>query len=193
MSEAELGERGPTPSQTAGPFVSIGTGWMVETFVSDSLSSQNRHPDAIEISGDVRDGNGDPVGDAMIEFWQADPEGRFPPESPPGWRGFGRALTGPDGGYVLVTLAPGSVPDARGAMQAPHIDVSIFARGLVQRLVTRIYLPGDTESLSSDPVLATVPEADRHRLIAREGRSGKELAFDIRFQGDEETVFFEPW
>jgi protocatechuate 3,4-dioxygenase, alpha subunit len=173
-----------TPSQTAGPFVGIGTEWMVEP---DSASEG-----PILISGDVKDGAGEPVTDAMLEFWQADPEGRFPSESP-AWHGFRRALTDSLGRYRVSTFEPGRVVAADGTTQAPHIAVSIFARGLMQRLVTRIYLPGDTEALTADPLLLSLPTADRARLVARKTVHEGELEFDIRLQGDEESIFFEPW
>ena len=124
----------PTPSQTAGPFVSIGTEWDATGRMVEEGS-----PAVITVMGTVFDGRGEPVTDAMLEFWQADPEGHFPPETASTWTGFTRCLTYKGGRFRLVTVKPGSVPGPDGEAQAPHIDVSLFARGLLQRLVTRIY------------------------------------------------------
>lgn len=188
----------PTPSQTAGPFVSIGTDWD-----ATGLAVPEGTPGAVCVEGCVLDGQDQPVTDAMLEFWQADPDGRFPPESASGtWTGFTRALTNQDGGYRLVTLKPGRVPGAAGELQAPHIDVSIFARGLLQRLVTRIYFSDEEELNSSDAVLAGLggpPLASRLVAIRQSGGQAGHHAgastfrFDIRLQGDQETVFFAPW
>ena len=176
----------PTPSQTAGPFVAIGTAWATAGATADAGGSGS-----VVVSGKVFDGAGDPVGDAMMEFWQADAEGRFPPEAPPPWSGFARVLTAPDGSYRLVTVKPG----ASGEGQAPHIDVSIFARGLQQRLVTRAYFSDEGLANATDPVLAALPEAARATLVAEleteEPRSVYRL--DFWLQGEKETVFFAPW
>jgi len=174
-----------TPSQTAGPFLSIGTSWgalgaAVEAGV----------PGSFVLSGTVTDGAGAPVTDALVEFWQADPSGRFPPETPDTWRGFTRALTDEGGTYRMRTLRPGRVACQAG-LQAPHIDVSIFARGLLQRLVTRVYLGDEQEANASDPVLASIAdEADRARLVAVSVPGG--FRFDIALQGPKETPFFVP-
>jgi protocatechuate 3,4-dioxygenase, alpha subunit len=192
----------PTPSQTAGPFVSMGTEWD-----ASGLLVPEGTEGALCVEGHVLDGSGQPVTDAMMEFWQADPEGRFPPESAgASWTGFGRALTDQDGGYRLVTLRPGPVPGPAGELQAPHIDVSIFARGLLQRLVTRIYFSDEEELNASDPVLAGLGEPSLVSRLVAVGQSGRQsggqsggqpgpsiFRFDIRLQGDQETVFFAPW
>jgi protocatechuate 3,4-dioxygenase alpha subunit len=133
--------------------------------------------EGIRIGGRVLDGEGNPVPDALVETWQADPEGRF---DNPGFRGFGRCPTDDDGRWWIVTRKPGRVEE-----QAPHIAVSILARGLLQRLVTRIYFADD----AADPVLAAVPEDRRATLIARPVDGG--YAIDFRLQGDGETVYFE--
>ncbi len=187
-----------TPSQTAGPFVSIGTEWD-----ATGQAVPDGTPGVVYVEGHVLDGLGQPVTDAMLEFWQADPDGRFPPESVfASWTGFTRALTGQDGSYRLVTLKPGPVPGPAGEAQAPHIDVSIFARGLLQRLVTRIYFSDEEELNSSDPVLAGLGGPSLvSRLVAirQPGRQpggparASTFRFDIRLQGDQETVFFAPW
>ncbi|HTT88733.1 MAG TPA: hypothetical protein VMF65_04205, partial [Acidimicrobiales bacterium] len=110
------------------------------------------------------------------------------------WTGFARALTDEQGRYRLVTLKPGPVPGAGGQPQAPHIDVSIFARGLLQRLVTRIYFPDEEALNATDPVLSSLGDAGlASRLVASGEADSPSLRFDIRLQGDQETVFFAPW
>src|SRR6478672_4797219 len=125
--------RGTTPSQTVGPFLSIALPWPDGPQVVDPGA-----PGAIRIGGFLLDGAGDPVADGLIETWQADPDGRFDhPDDPrgrvAGFRGFGRVATGPDGGWEIVTLKPGRVPGPGDTLQAPHIAVSVFARGLLHR------------------------------------------------------------
>jgi protocatechuate 3,4-dioxygenase, alpha subunit len=170
-----------TPSQTVGPYLSLGLPWPDgPTVVPDGT------PDAILITGRVFDGAGDPVPDALIETWQADPDGRFDhPDDPNGpltkeFRGFGRCPTEADGTYWILTLMPGALPG-----QAPHIDVSVFARGLLDRVVTRIYFSEDL----SDPILSSVDPSRRGTLIAKPSENG--YTFDIHLQGEGETVFFE--
>jgi protocatechuate 3,4-dioxygenase, alpha subunit len=181
----------PTPSQTAGPFVSIGTEW-----AATGLMVPEGTPGALSITGRVVDGSGAPVTDAMLEFWQASPDGSFPRE--PGllgsWTGFARALTDQEGAYRLLTLKPGPIPDGGGERQAPHIDISIFARGLLQRLVTRIYFPDEEVANAADPVLASLGDASlADRLVASQEPGSPALRFDIWLQGDQETIFFAPW
>jgi protocatechuate 3,4-dioxygenase, alpha subunit len=183
----------PTPSQTVGPFFHIG---VADGFLGPELVPRD-HPDAVILFGTVTDGEGAPVNDAMIEIWQANPAGRYAhPEDTredlpltEGFVGFGRAMTDETGRYELVTLKPGPVPWSNGELQAPHIDMSIFARGLLKRLVTRVYFPDEAEANEADPVLASVPDADgRAGLVAGEEAGG--LRFDINLQGDRETTFF---
>lgn len=188
---------GLTPSQTVGPFLAIGLPWPDGPFVVPTDT-----PGAIEIAGLLLDGAGEPVPDGMIETWQADPDGRFAhPDDPRGaakpaedaFRGFGRCLTGPDGGYRIVTLRPGPLPSPDGGTEAPHLDVSVFARGMLDRVVTRIYFADETEANGSDPVLASITEAGRRETLiaaADPGRAGI-FRFDIRLQGERETVFFD--
>ncbi|ANN19347.1 protocatechuate 3,4-dioxygenase subunit alpha [Amycolatopsis orientalis] len=177
-----------TPSQTVGPYLSIGLPWPDGPDVVPA-----GQPGAIRIHGRVLDGAGDPVPDAMIETWQADADGRFDhPDDPrgavaSGFRGFGRCPTDPDGNYEIRTIKPGAVPGPAGSTQAPHIDVSVLARGLLHRVVTRVYFEDDDNS--ADPVLASVPETRRGTLIA--ARTGDGYRFDIRLQGEGETVFFD--
>ncbi|MDQ2728906.1 MAG: protocatechuate 3,4-dioxygenase subunit alpha [Actinomycetota bacterium] len=169
----------PTPSQTVGPFFRLGFAWLTPSRHLVAPGS----PGALSLTGRMTDGDGAAVPDGVVELWQADGAGGFPPDSPPGWTGFGRCLTDDEGRYELTTVAPGPVDED----QAPHIDVSVFARGLLQRLVTRIYLPGQAAN-DADPVLAAVDPARRATLVAE--RDGSDLTFDIRLQGELETVFF---
>jgi protocatechuate 3,4-dioxygenase, alpha subunit len=171
----------PTASQTIGPFFRPGTRWAHCPELVDPA-----RPDAISIGGRVLDGAGDAVPDALIEIWQADGEGRFPPDTDPGWSGFGRALVDAQGAFRFVTVAPGAVDDH----QAPHIDVSVFARGLLQRVVTRIYLPGDADALAADPLLRSLEPERRATLVATSETPGHHR-FDVHLQGDRETVFVD--
>ncbi|HEU4544540.1 MAG TPA: protocatechuate 3,4-dioxygenase subunit alpha [Jiangellaceae bacterium] len=182
---------GITPSQTVGPFLHVGMIWDDGPYVVPEGTAG-----AVRIVGTVYDGHGVPVPDALIETWQADPHGRFAhpddpraPVSPtiPGFRGFGRCHTDKDGQYAVLTAKPGPVPAETGT-QAPHIDVSVFGRGLLDRVVTRIYFPDETTANKLDPVLSAMPENRRHTLIAVP--NGDALRFDIRLQGPDETVFF---
>jgi protocatechuate 3,4-dioxygenase alpha subunit len=175
---------GPTPSQTVGPYLSIGLPWPDGPDVVPAGT-----PGVVRIVGTVYDGNGDPVPDAMIETWQADPDGRFDhPDDPrgpaAGWRGFGRSATDDAGHYVINTVLPGALPG-----QAPHVDVSVFARGLLDRVVTRIYFPDHAAAHAADPVLASVPSARRGTLLAVRTDGG--YRFDVHLQGPGETVFFD--
>jgi protocatechuate 3,4-dioxygenase, alpha subunit len=184
---------GPTPSQTIGPFLAIGLPWPDGPFVVPDGTAG-----AITITGVVYDGAGDPVTDALVETWQADPQGGFDHSDDPrgaaghGFRGFGRCPTGPDGSYLIVTLKPGPLPSPGGGTEAPHLDVSVFARGLLDRVVTRIYFPDEEPANAADPVLAAIGDPARvATLIARPGPDAARLRFDIHLQGDQETVFFD--
>jgi protocatechuate 3,4-dioxygenase alpha subunit len=183
-----------TPSQTVGPYFSMRLPWDEGPYVVPAGT-----PGAITIIGRLLDGAGDPIPDGLIETWQASPEGRFAhPDDPRGpvpdgdkaFRGFGRVPTGHDGSFKIVTLKPGALPAGDGAVEAPHIDVSVFSRGMLDRSVTRIYFPDETEANAADPVLAQVPEDRRATLIAVPAADGL-LRFDIHMQGDDETVFFD--
>ena len=167
----------PTPSQTVGPFFSIG---LLASVDSELVARDS--PGAIAIAGRVLDGEGEPVPDAMVEIWQADQRGRYRPDF-----GWGRSGTDSDGRYSFVTCKPGRVPDDDGGLQAPHVSVLVFARGLLKPVRTRMYFPDDPSN-AEDRVLSSLPEADRSRLIARPENGGLEL--DIRLQGDEQTTFF---
>ena len=168
--------RGATPSQTVGPFFRFGLEWMARVTRSPSGAP-------VVVTGTVSDGDRRPVTDAMLETWQADGEGRF------GEWGFARCLTDADGRYRLSTVKPGSVPAADGTPQAPHIDVSVFARGLLQRLVTRIYFPDEAEANDADPVLSSIADPVARASLVAAAADG-DLRFDVRLQGDEETAFF---
>jgi protocatechuate 3,4-dioxygenase, alpha subunit len=176
-----------TPSQTIGPFFAVGLPWSDGPYVVDRGSEG-----AIRISGRVVDGAGEPVPDALIETWQPDPEGRFDhPDDPrgrvPGFRGFGRCPTDAEGRWWILTRKPGRVPAPDGGEQAPHIAVSILARGLLHRVVTRIYFADEPSANAEDPLLAALPEADRATVIATPVDGG--FAIDFRLQGGRETVF----
>ena len=229
---------GVTPSQTVGPYLAIALPWTDGPYVVPPET-----PGAIVITGTVTDGAGEPIPDALVETWQADPESRFNhPDDPRGaaqptvaaFRGFGRCPTDAGGSYWIVTLRPGPLPAPDGGTQAPHIDVSVFARGLLNRVVTRIYLPDEADANATDPVLNSIADEQRRAtLIAvaepapdangygttRQNPVGMpagmlgqvtdpglwpagrpaltppaglpHFRFDVRMQGEGETVFFD--
>ena len=179
----------PTPAQTVGPYLSIGLTWPDGPHVVAPGS-----PGAIRIAGRLLDGRGDPVTDGLVETWQADPDGRFDhPDDPRGralgFRGFGRCLTGSSGEWEIVTRKPGPLPTADGEIEAPHLDVSVFARGLLHRLVTRIYFSDEEAANAGDPVLRSLFDgSERATLVAAAVDGGYRI--DIHLQGPDETVFF---
>jgi protocatechuate 3,4-dioxygenase, alpha subunit len=183
-----------TPSQTVGPYFSMRLPWAEGPFVVPEGT-----PGALTIYGRLYDGAGVPIPDGMIETWQADPQGRFAhpadprgpvPDGDKAFRGFGRCPTNHDGSYKIVTLKPGPLPFGDGRAEAPHIDVSVFSRGMLDRTVTRIYFPDEAAANAADPVLEAVPADRRGTLIAQEAGDGL-LRFDVYLQGDNETVFFD--
>lgn len=187
-----------TPSQTVGPFFAIGLPWPDGPHIVPDGT-----PGAITIGGFVLDGAAEPVPDALVETWQAAPDGSFghpddPRRSAAGsafpaaaFRRFGRCASGPDGAYRLVTLRPAPLPCGDGRTEAPHLDVSVFARGLLDRVVTRIYFPDEEDANAADPVLSALPDPGRRdTLIAAADGAGR-FRFDIRLQGEGETVFFD--
>jgi protocatechuate 3,4-dioxygenase alpha subunit len=179
-----------TPSQTVGPFFELALPWREGPWVMPEGAAG-----AIQIRGRLLDGRGDPVPDGLIETWQADSRGRLPhlreAGSPAGsFRGFGRCATDPEGWYKILTSKPGPIRDWNGILHAPHILVSVFARGLLKRAVTRIYFPDEPSANEADSVLASIGEASaRATLIAATADGG--YRFDIRLQGQGETVFFD--
>jgi protocatechuate 3,4-dioxygenase alpha subunit len=185
----------PTPSQTIGPFFALDDPDAMPWPDGPQVVAEGTEG-AFRLEGRVLDGAGEPVPDGLVESWQADPDGRFPhPDDPrgaaarPGFRGFGRCATDADGRFFLVTVKPGAVPGPGGRPQAPHIDLSIFARGLNQRLVTRVYFADERQRNAADPVLASLPEAARATLLAEPTGGG--YRFDVHLQGEHETVFFD--
>ena len=178
-----------TPSQTIGPFFSHALPWTDGPYVVPEGTQG-----AIWLRGTVSDGAGQPVPDALVETWQADPDGRFDhPDDPrgavAGFRGFGRCPTDASGGWAILTRKPGVVPGPDGTTQAPHVDLSVFARGLLNRVVTRLFFPDEVEANAADPVLAGIADPDDRATLVAEATSDG-YRFDVRLQGDRETVFF---
>ena len=173
----------PTPGQTVGPFY----GFALPYAGGNELVPPGR-PDAIRLHGRVLDGHGEPVPDAMLEIWQADATGHVPQEAGSLKRdgftftGWGRTSTDLTGEYSFTTVLPGATSD--GA--APFFALTVFARGLLNRLFTRAYLP-DHPTLDTDALLSSLPTDRRQTLVARQAPDG--LVFDVRLQGDQETVF----
>ena len=155
-----------TPSQTVGPYYAIGLCRRPDHELVDPGD-----PAAIRVRGTVYDGAGEAIGDAVIEAWDATS------------RRWGRSGTTADGAFELVVGRPeGRPPDA------PRLDVYVFARGLLRHQLTRMYFPDEAAANGRDPVLASLPEADRATLVASEEEGG--LRFDVRMQGERATVFF---
>ncbi len=174
-----------TPSQTVGPYLAIAMRWTDGPYVVPEGT-----PGAIRIRGRVLDGEGAPVDDAVVETWQPDETGRFATDPDPApFRGFGRSATDRDGRWEILTVKPGSTPDADGRPAAPSILVAVFARGLLKPLWTRIFFADEADANAADSVLASVPPERRETLIAQPEADG--YAFDIRLQGTDETVFFD--
>jgi protocatechuate 3,4-dioxygenase alpha subunit len=184
----------PTSSQTVGPFFSIA----LERLCGENIVAADVSGERITIEGAVLDGDGAPVPDALLEIWQADGDGvysccRDASESATGngFSGFGRVATDEKGRFRFVTVKPGCVRDSDGPEHAPHLVVSIFMRGLLTRLVTRIYFPDDARN-AEDMVLRLVPADRRGTLMARAKEQGAGVfEWNIILQGLRETVFFE--
>ncbi len=186
----------PIPSQTVGPFFHLG---LTGSKSVGSLVTPETKGERIQLVCCVHDGDGLPVPDAMIEIWQANAEGRYNhPEDQQSdkkidssFQGFGRLATDEQGTCAFATIKPGQAPGHNGALQASHINVSVFARGILKRLATRIYFAEDP-AIAQDPVLALVPADRRHTLLARRDNARpEEWHFDIHLCGDHETVFFD--
>lgn len=173
-----------TPSQTVGPFFHVGI-TADQTLGSLAASAVGER---LHLRVHVFDGAGMPLPDAMIEIYQANAAGEY---GAPGFSGFGRLATGADGSCVFETIRPGRVKDPGGVPQAAHVNVCLFARGLLRPLYTRVYFAGDPD-LDADPILALAPADRRQTLVATpaEGASGS-WAWSIRLQGAAETVFFD--
>lgn len=190
-----------TPSQTVGPYFAYGLsapqyGYPFTGLASDQVADELVPGERIRIAGRVIDGADEPIPDALVEIWQADSEGRYAhPNDGRGsnqrFRGFGRFGTGtdPEHRFVFSTIKPGSVD----GVQAPHISVLVFMRGLLTHAYTRIYFSDETAANSRDPVLQSVPLERRGTLIAKREytAAGTLYHFDIHMQGDDETVFFD--
>jgi protocatechuate 3,4-dioxygenase alpha subunit len=193
-----------TASQTVGPFFSIGL--LYEDACRNVLVQPETNGERIRVEGRVIDGDGVPVPDALIEIWQANASGRYahpadqgPAPLDPTFVGFGRTGTDVDGYYWFETIKPGAVPFNQDTLQAPHICVTIFARGLLNHMVTRLYF-ADELTNTTDPVLCCVPEERRPALLAQRAPAGSDSTtgpgatavynFDVIMQGEGETPFF---
>jgi len=187
-----------TPSQTVGPFFYFG---LVHQGARGTMTGPAARGERITLHIRVTDGDEVPVPDAIIELWQADVDGRYVrPSDPsnlhatddvPDFTGYGRMPTSTDGTCRFETIRPGPVSDPSGRVQAPHIDVCVFARGLLRQIYTRIYFAGD-HRLDDDVVLASVPQDRRATLLATPlAQAPGAWSFPIRLQGADETVFFD--
>jgi protocatechuate 3,4-dioxygenase alpha subunit len=176
-----------TSSQTVGPYLHIGMTWLF----ADNLAAPGVAGEPITISGHITDGDGKPVNDALVEIWQAHPEDTGTAPLEPDFHGFGRVPTDAEGGFRFTTIKPGRVPAPGGGLQAPHINVTIFMRGMLRHLITRIYFPDDPAN-AGDAVLQSVTAARRDTLVARpEPGKPTALTWSVRLQGEGETVFFD--
>jgi protocatechuate 3,4-dioxygenase, alpha subunit len=188
----------PTPSQTVGPFFHLGC---TDAHCISRIAGPSAKGEHARLIVRVLDGEGVPVDDAMIEIWQADADGKYNVRDEQAaddteFGGFGRMATDESGSCVFQTIKPGRVPDDAGRLQAPHLNVAVFARGVMNRLVTRIYFSEDPAN-SECPILALVPEERRGTLMAhREPQSSnsgsaRDWRFEIHLCGKDETVFFD--
>jgi protocatechuate 3,4-dioxygenase, alpha subunit len=180
-----------TASQTVGPFFAFA---LTADVRLGCLVTPATAGERMQLQVRVLDGDGAPITDAMVELYQADADGVYsPPADPPGagFSGFGRLGTSDGGACLFETVRPGRVSDGRGGLQASHVNVCVFARGLLRHLHTRLYFEGDP-AIDRDPILGLVPIERRHTLLARRSadRPGT-WTFDVRLQGTDETVFFD--
>jgi protocatechuate 3,4-dioxygenase, alpha subunit len=179
------GDLTPTPGHTIGPFFGFAL-----PFERDSELADRGAPGAIRLHGTVTDGHGSRVPDALLEIWQADADGTIPSATGSLLRdrhtftGWGRASVDGEGHYTFTTVDPGVTAEGH----APFISLVVFARGLTHKLHTRIYLPDDAAALAADPLLRSLPDDERATLVATREPNG-DLRFDIRLQGEGETVF----
>jgi protocatechuate 3,4-dioxygenase alpha subunit len=189
-----------TPSQTVGPYFAYGLcpqqyDFDFKSLFTADIASHETPGEHITLMGRVIDGDGNPVFDAMLEFSQVDSKGRYPASreeiAENGFRGFARVGTGtdPQHRFIVRTVKPGS----ENAGEAPHLNVIVLMRGMLTHTFTRIYFEDEAAANASDPVLASVPEARRDTLIARRSEQAGSIVytFDIRMQGERETVFFD--
>jgi protocatechuate 3,4-dioxygenase, alpha subunit len=183
-----------TTSQTVGPFFEIGLHWLYHNnLVGEGVSGER-----VTIQGQVVDGNGVPVDDALLEIWQANAHGKYdhPEDSQdkpldPNFKGFARVPVSVRGAFRFTTIEPGPVPGPGGREQAPHLLISLFMRGILRRLVTRMYFPDDARN-ASDPILNLVEQDRRATLIAKKVPDAPgTLEWNIALQGPNETVFFD--
>jgi len=190
--------RPQTPSQTVGPFFHFG---MVEEGDESNLITDAVKGERIVIRGRVLDGEGEAVPDALLEIWQADANGFYNhPDDPhrenadPNFRGFGRADTVAEGQFSFRTIKPGPVPFDSRRLQAPHINVRVFSRGLLTHLYTRFYFSDEEDANENDIILSIVEPERRHTLILqrRESDGIPTYVLDVKLQGRDETVFFDP-
>lgn len=185
----------PTPSQTVGPYLHIG---LTNKHSVARIAGPEVPGERLRLQCRVLDLNGAPVPDAMIEVWQANGNGKYnhpddtqapAPES--GFYGFGRAATNENGACEFETIRPGRAPGPENKLQAPHLNIAVYARGILLQLYTRIYFAGDVAN-DNDPVLALVPAERRHTLMAQPvPETAGSWTFDLRLRGDQETVFFD--
>ncbi|GGJ71731.1 protocatechuate 3,4-dioxygenase subunit alpha [Glutamicibacter ardleyensis] len=185
MSQAPELKLAPTPGQTIGPFYGYAL-----PFEKDNELVNQANPNSIRLHGVITDGKGEVIPDALLEIWQADENGNVVSRDGSLVRdgytftGWGRTAVDNVGHYTFTTVNPGATEDGK----APFIMLTVFARGLLNRLFTRIYLPEDTQALANDPLLSSLTEAQRKTLIATREEDGS-LRFDIHLQGEDETVF----
>jgi protocatechuate 3,4-dioxygenase alpha subunit len=189
-----------SPSQTVGPYFAQGLLREGDQVFTNLLVSENTEGERIRVAGCVRDAEGRPIEDAMIEIWQANSHGRYnhpldEQDKPldPEFMGHGRASTDIKGNYWFETIKPGSVPGPDNTAQAPHINVIVFARGMLSHAFTRIYFE-DEAANQKDPVLMSIEnQAHRNTLIARREEADGVIIyrFDIHLQGENETAFFD--
>lgn len=186
MSNSELKT---TPSQTIGPFFRFGMDWIA----TEQLVEEG-HLNAIVVHGVVYDGGGNPIPDAMVEIYQADENGKFPPDTAGSWSGFARRLTDDNGSYEIRTVKPGLVVAANGELQAPHIAVVVFARGLLKPVFSRIYFSDEEEANSKDPLLAMIDDPEAKNTLIAISEPGGKYRFDVRLQDSDlgpETQFIQ--
>jgi protocatechuate 3,4-dioxygenase alpha subunit len=184
----------PTASQTVGPFFSIGLSGMYRAELTPHAVAGT----SVTVRGRVLDGDGRPVPDAVLEIWHADGDGKYDARSAADTRwpggippGFGRVATNEEGEFRFTTKKPGAIRESDGKVQAPHLAVVLFMRGLLRHLVTRIYFAGESAN-ARDPILGLVPEERRATLLAAPSSDVRgEYLWDIRLQGEREIVFFE--